>query len=292
MQNQPTELVPTWRRFGTSPQSSWPLTDSKSDCDLPGPPLLSDTSTTTTTLEVFRTRPDSANFLQIPKSPLGQSKEGVEIIPVRGPEYERRDRSMPQGVIVNVSSVLRSETQFSGRLNPVRRQSPSGRSVQWGATVPIPPSPSASSSPSTPSVLDFSATPNSPDLLNSSSAGLDLPLSPPQQTSTPLPSSTFPSLAIASPPDNKLASDLTILRRQWQHKNERHLLVEGEGDSSFTEAECPPRPPKRQTVGTMRREGRQTEREAPPRPPKPRHLLIGTLGAQRERYGVLDHRID
>jgi hypothetical protein len=59
----------------------------------PNPELLCDSTTTTTTLEIFRPRVEECDdFFQLPRGPLSFEKEPVLLVPSRGKEYERAER--------------------------------------------------------------------------------------------------------------------------------------------------------------------------------------------------------
>ncbi|KAL3121064.1 hypothetical protein niasHT_005324 [Heterodera trifolii] len=206
-------------------------------------PLLCDTTTTRTTVEVFRAKPDSAHFFQLPKGPLSTAKQSVELIPVGGPDYERTDRS---------------ETQFSDRVNSLRHDS-APKSLQWGECSPRLPSPSIGGQ------MTFS-----PSADGSSFAAF----SPPRQCSTPLLSaaeSQRPTTEnrqeivgpIASSPRSSADGLTTVLRRQRCDKSER-FIRERKSDGG-TEEKVPPRPPKSRDKTKTFWEGNKT----PPRPPKP-----------------------
>ncbi|KAI3416095.1 hypothetical protein GPALN_005646 [Globodera pallida] len=174
-----TELVPLVRSYSKAPTPSSLLNRDAQKCQkMSSDPLLCDTTTTTTTLEVFRAKPDNLHFFQLPKGPLSTAKESVELVPVEGPDYQR---------------IHRSETQFSDRTNSVRHDSGLQKGIQWGESLPIPPSPS-----DPPSV--FGSTKDCP--INSSPVSI-VPfagLSPPQRSSTPLRFITDP-VSVQQPTD-------------------------------------------------------------------------------------------
>uniref|UniRef100_A0A914I8N5 Uncharacterized protein n=1 Tax=Globodera rostochiensis TaxID=31243 RepID=A0A914I8N5_GLORO len=268
-----TELVPLVRSYSKAPTPSLSLSnrDAQKCQRMPCDPLLCDTTTTTTTLEVFRAKPDNFHFFQLPKGPLSTAKESVELVPVEGPDYQR---------------IHRSETQFSDRTNSVRHDSGQQKGIQWGESLPIPPSPSDA-----PSV--FGSTKDCP--INVPFAGL----SPPQRSSTPLRFITDP-VSVQRPTDatqqigriiDASSSDgdvllqstedmTTVLRRQRRDKSERFLRqrkMDSAKREQKEEAEVPPRPPKcRDKTPPKCRDKTMLfvdDSNAPPRPPKPTKYL-------------------
>lgn len=149
-----------------------------------GIPLLCDSTTTTTTLEVFRpTKADDVDFFQLSKAPLSQEKEPRLIISSKGPKYEKSEKSVIVKSITKIAVILnafflyflpRSETSFSGGevrciQSPPQKLSTSQKSVQWGETIAIqlPPSPTNSSLSLSPELpIQLPLPPSSPSPAN------------------------------------------------------------------------------------------------------------------------------
>ncbi|CAK5096240.1 unnamed protein product [Meloidogyne enterolobii] len=238
-------------------------------CCYSPPPLLFDSTTTTTSLEIFR--PDSASssadFYQLPKAPLSQElirEPPVVLVPVEGEEYEFNEKS---------------ETHFSPKsanpqnINKTTKPPPSSqqKSVHWGESVCIQPSPipSTSTTPSSPSSL--------PSSTNSFRCSQRFPIQMDEEINKQpfnkaeiQPNEDSSQITNQQPiqlPDEPIKSP-TIIRRQRQQHFERRF------SPSPTEIylKCPPIPPKQFKNKIEKGRDIWEENSVPPLPPKPEHL--------------------
>uniref|UniRef100_A0A1I8B791 Uncharacterized protein n=1 Tax=Meloidogyne hapla TaxID=6305 RepID=A0A1I8B791_MELHA len=237
-------------------------TNKNDDCC--SPPLLFASTTTTTSLEIFRPESASssnADFYQLPKAPLSREKirePPVVLVPAKGEEYEFREKS---------------ETHFStesaNTLNYKKSPPLQQKSVHWGESICIQPSPipSTSTTPSSSSSLPSSS--------NSFHCSQRFPIqmeeiketfiNDNQHKEDSFVSSPFPK-QINQFPDNQPITSPTIIRRQCQQHFEKRL-----SNSPSPECQkCPPIPPKKFNKNYQN----IWENSVPPLPPKPEHLRI------------------
>nr|CAD2151443.1 unnamed protein product [Meloidogyne enterolobii] len=250
-------------------------------CCYSPPPLLFDSTTTTTSLEIFR--PDSASssadFYQLPKAPLSQElirEPPVVLVPVVGEEYEFNEKS---------------ETHFSPKsantqnINKTTKSPPSlqQKSVHWGESICIQPSPipSTSTTPSSSSSL--------PSSTNSFRCSQRFPIQMEEEINEPeiSPNTREDSSQLTNQQFNQLPDEPikspTIISRQCQQHFERHF------SPSPTEIylKCPPIPPKQFKNKIEKGRDIWEENSVPPLPPKPEHLKRrreGNLGLNQNLH--------